>query len=584
MDLTKYLVERGHDEKRVKSFLRNLKRDGLFELVQEVMSACNYLKKFVHTIRLLDPSLFEYEDPASRLELMFQHLLGSMVEDEYYNKRFLFNRRMFLSSTIQQYEQKFRKLMEEIDSAMKEVSSSAIAALRDKTKEMREKCSYLLDKMDRMGIEPMELRQELLRIEKGLDSIVSGEITPESLSFYIENLPRLTSRLDELESRCNLLFQKKEELEDHLGRINQTFKELEKVSKRASEAGLKLSFIDEYISWKDVLISRIRDKCKKAGPECYDEAIVSAKELDEELSQLLNQSASISSLLQKRIELFNALREVEKEASTLDSLVGSDFFSTTVESLKKDLSSVSGIESILESTELDKLVQKAESILSEIELVVELSKAVKEIEKIPPETRSSQRVKRQIKKLAEILESDISLEEKVSKITKLAKELVKEARASEEVLQDLLRLYPIWRRRILSLVRERGSVSLQELKFVPPRWRKWVVDRIVKEVGDISLSGDRLVIAGALTPVGVSIEVARQKAAAFEEVLRGLEEFLGTKLSEERRGLEHVKRLISSLEGSTFTEDNSKSMEETLIEVNRTLELLANMLRERMVR
>ncbi len=584
IDLFTYLAERGHDEKRVESFLKNLKKDGLLELVEKAMMACNNLKRFVKTIKLLDPTIFGSEDPASRLELMLQHLLSSMVEDEHYNRKILFNRKMFLSSTIQQYEERFRKLIEEIDSAMEDASQSAVEALRVKTRDLMEKCSSLLDKMDRLGLEPIGLRDELLRIEKGLKSVVSGEITPETLTFYVENLPRLTTRLDELEAECKILFDKKEELEEHLKKIKQRFEELGKVSEQASEAGLKLSFIDEYLSWKDVLISRIRDKCKKAGPECYEEAISSAQELEKELSQLLIQSESISSLLEKRIELFEALKEVENDVPTLDSLIGTNFFSNMVESLKKDLNSVSGIESILESAELDGLVQKAETVLKDIKLIVELSKAIKELGKIPEDTRKSQRVKRQIQKLVKILESDIPLEKKVQEITKRTKELVRGARASEEVLQDLLRLYPIWRRRILSLVRERGSVSIGELEFIPPRWRKWVVERIVKEVGDISLSGENLVLAGALSPVGVSIEVARQKAAAFEEVLRGLEEFLGTELSEERKGLEHVKQLISSLEGGSYTEDENKNMEETLIEVNRTLELLANMLRKRMIR
>ncbi len=584
IDLFEYLVELGHDEKRVASFLKNLKKDGLLELVEKALSGCDNLKKFVQTVKLLDPTLFGSEDPASRLELMIQHLLSSMVEDEYYNRKILFNRKMFLRSTIEQYEQRFVKLIEEINNMMQEVSQVAAETLKTKTKNMMKKCSSLLDKMDELGLEPIELKDELLRIEKGLKSVINGEITPETLTFYIENLPRLMARLDDLEAKCIILFQKKEKLEEHLEKIKQRFEELEKVSEKASQAGLKLSFVEEYLSWKDVLVSRIRDKCKKAGPECYDDAISSAKELEKELSQLLVQSESISSLLEKRIELFEALKEVEKEVPKLDSLIGTSYFSNTVKSLKKDLNSVSGIESILESAELDSLVQKAESVLKEIKLLVELSKAIKELEKIPEDSRKTQRVKRQIQKLAEILESDIPLEKKVQDITKRVKDLVRGARATEEVLQDLLRLYPIWRRRILSLVRERGSVSIGELKFVPPRWRKWVVERIVKEVGDISMSGDSLVLAGALTPVGVSIEVARQKAAAFEEVLRGLEEFLGTELSEERRGLEHVKQLISSIEGSSYAGEDSKAMEETLIEVNRTLELLANMLRKKMIR
>jgi len=583
VDLFEFLAERGHDEKRVESFLKNLKKDGLLELAEKALSTCNKLKKLIQVAKALDPNIFRSGDPASRLELLLQHLLSSMVEDEYYNRRILFNRRMFLGSTIEQYKQRLVKLIEEIEYALQEVSETATTALKAKTTSMIEKCSFLLDKMDKLELEPIGLRDELIRIEKGLRSVVSGEITPETLIFYAENLPRLTMKLDELEAECLNLFEKKRRLEEHLEKIKQKFEELGKVSERASQAGLRLSFVEEYLSWKDVLILKIKDKCKKARPECYDEAITSAQELENELSQLLAQSESISSLLEKRIELFEMLKEIEKEAPKLDSLIGTDYFSRTVKSLKQDLSSVSGIESILESAELDGLAQKAESALKKTKLLVELSKVIEKLEEIPEDARKSQKVKHQIQELSEILESEVPLEKKVQDITKRVKKLVRRAKTTEEVLKDLLRLYPIWRRRILSLVREKGSVPIEKLEFVPPRWRKWVVDRVVKEVGDISLSGDSLVLVGALTPVGVSIEVARQKAAAFEDVLRGLEEFLGTELSEERRGLEHVKQLISSIEGSPYTEEDSKIMKEKLIEVNRSLQLLANMLRKRMI-
>ncbi|HIE23108.1 MAG TPA: hypothetical protein EYP68_02640, partial [Candidatus Korarchaeota archaeon] len=118
MNPATYLVERGHDEKRVESFLKNLEKDGLLELVEEAMTSCNHLRKFVQVVKLLDPTMFGTKDPSSRFELMLQYLLSTMIEDDNYNKKFLFNRKMFLGLTIKQYEQRFRKLMEEIDKTM----------------------------------------------------------------------------------------------------------------------------------------------------------------------------------------------------------------------------------------------------------------------------------------------------------------------------------------------------------------------------------------------------------------------------------------------------------------------------------
>ena len=584
MDLIKYLAERGHEERRIKSFIKNLKKDGLLDVVEETLSRSRYLRKFIQIARLLDSSVSESENAVYRLELMLQHLLGSMVEDEFYNKKFLINRRMFLSSTIQQYERRFQDILNQIDRVMRTVSTTAAEALKKKAGEMREKINALLERMDKLGLEPEDLRQDLLRVAMGLDSIVEGDITPENIFFYVENLPQIASHLEELEERCNQLFQRKEKLEAYLERITKKFDELKRISEHASETGLRFSFIEEYVNWKDVLISRIRDKCKKAGPECFEEAISSAKELEEELSQLLEQSETIESMLEKKKEISNALKEIERDSSRLDSLMGTDFFSKTLKSLKDEVNSLSEIESILDSSELDELVKNSETILRRAKLVAELGRLMKEFGKLPEETRNSPSMRRQVEKMVKALESELPFEEKVSKAIEIARELIKGARATEEVLQDLLRLYPIWRRRILSLVREKGSASIEELRFIPPRWRMWVVNRIVREVEDISLSGDRLVLAGALTPLGVRIEVARQKAAAFEEVLRGLEEFLGTELEEERRGLEQVKQMISSLEDGTAVGESGKTLEEVLIEVNRTLEQLANMLRKRMAR
>ncbi len=584
IDLYRYLLEKGYEEKRVDSFVKNLKKDGLYDLVEEALLASKKLESLVNSLNKFDSSLFGSEDPFSRINLMLSHVLNSMIEDQNYNKRYLFNRRMFLSSTIKQYEQKFQNILKEIDRERKEVLASGLDLLKGKTSEIKKKIDYLLEKMDSMEIEPLEIRQVLLRMESGIDSIFMGEVTPETLSFYIENLPVLISKVNALEERCKILFSKKEELEENIRRVKEVFDELEKVSDRASRAGIKLSHIEEYLKWKDLLISRIREKCKKAGPECYDNAIASAKELYDELSHLLKQSASIGSLLERRIELLDLLKSVEEKAERLDSMIKSDFFSKSVGRLKKDLDTISGIESIMESSDLEKFVDQAESLMMEIKLLDELSKAVEEIEKIPSDERKSKNFRTMLGKLIETLNSNVPLRDKVPRVKALIKELVKGARATRDVLQDLLRLYPIWRRRILSLVRERGSLSLEELEFVPPRWRKWVVDRIVKEVGDISLSGNRLILSGALSPVSVSIEVARQKTAAFEELLRGLEEFLGTELMEERKGLERVKNMINSIERSAVEGEDGKHVEEALIEVNRALQVLANMLRERMVR
>jgi hypothetical protein len=94
------------------------------------------------------------------------------------------------------------------------------------------------------------------------------------------------------------------------------------------------------------------------------------------------------------------------------------------------------------------------------------------------------------------------------------------------VMSEILELYPKWREKIISLLRERGEISLQDLKFIPGSWRPWVLRNLADE-GIVVVNEDKVamrIIPEDMRKLEMEIEVIEDMVSDLGVMLPNLDD------------------------------------------------------------
>ncbi len=157
------------------------------------------------------------------------------------------------------------------------------------------------------------------------------------------------------------------------------------------------------------------------------------------------------------------------------------------------------------------------------------------------------------------------------RISKLSEGLPVQSYSSTGIINTVLDLYPKWRKRIMEILAERGSMSINELDFIPEIWRKWFINTL-KEERVISIS-DGKIVTNAQT-YGL-LEKVRAKIDIIKDSLRDLGSYAGHGLTEEliqsylnefKRAKELISRGETEEATSILKELNSKLRNHLLLE------------------
>jgi hypothetical protein len=94
------------------------------------------------------------------------------------------------------------------------------------------------------------------------------------------------------------------------------------------------------------------------------------------------------------------------------------------------------------------------------------------------------------------------------------------------IMSEILELYPKWREKIISLLRERGEISLQDLKFIPGSWRPWVLRNLADE-GIVVVNEDKVamrIIPEEMRKLEMEIEVIEDMVSDLGVMLPNLDD------------------------------------------------------------
>ncbi|MEM2810875.1 MAG: hypothetical protein QW187_03495, partial [Candidatus Korarchaeum sp.] len=121
------------------------------------------------------------------------------------------------------------------------------------------------------------------------------------------------------------------------------------------------------------------------------------------------------------------------------------------------------------------------------------------------------------------------------------------------IMSEILELYPRWREKIISLLRERGEISLQDLKFIPQSWRPWVLRNLAEE-GIVIVKEDKVtirVLSEDVRKIEMEIEVIEDMVNDLGGMLPIIDEQGVKRLRED---LERAKSLLIAGRTSEYRE------------------------------
>ena len=581
------LISRGHSRKSVDVLIRNLEKDHLLEPIASGLSELKTAHEMISTLRRVNPGLVgEYLPMVEESSWRFYMILDAMMADDHYQKRFLLDRGIMLRRTISEYRDRMEKALAPLEDMIRSASVELRGFLRRAVEPLLGKAEDLLERMDGEKMHPMSLRRELVEIVTDVKDLLSAsESLAEGVAGIADRLPVLSERLEKVEEDMDVVLERRQELSKALEGVSSTLRELRKISIDSAMSMLHMDFVSDYVQEKYTLIEELSSKCADAGRDCYDNAMSTANDLESELMATLEDARGVLRLMEVRDLASGSLRKMEGVRSSIDSIIGADLTSEIWSDLTTELNSLVGEKHITSRSDMQELAKEAQKVQNLIDGLSNLSESAKEFSRSESKARGVTDVGERLVRIRSVLqEGDASPFDRLSRVIRMLDDFLREARKAGEVLEDLMRLYPIWKRRVLSLVRNQSSVTFDRLRDVPEKWRRWVARKIADEEEDIVLKGEELAVSGTIGPIFVRLEAIEQKISALESMIGGLEELLGVELSEEETILREMRDKLRDIGASPemIFLGREQDLDQTLAEMDQSLDTLSVRLREKL--
>lgn len=473
--IVKELRELGVSEEELRELEDWMKRKGLFDLIEKVISELedlDALLKVVSDVKGLRNEVYEYRYKIEVLTKYLSEELYALLRDKDRDKR------------ARELSQLLKGMIDEITESRHRI----LTGLKD----------FLINELN-SSRKPDELLKEV----NGIDSLQS----PSEIRKLIERFPAvIESREEGLKQRDLRKIFAKRKIVEELGPYAVTDKTLddllllmmkvEDLRRNLDEKGVDYMKLSEFSSIeRDLalfLASYIGKKTylKISSPYKYMRKII-------EEGTLLNQL--VTDLANKSVELDEAKERLYRKLiergledyADLVKLVGIGILKPSVVFDAYDIE-------ILEGE-----VQKSRRLLDLLtDLMAEVDKSPKDL-KIPPREFPLEREEEFIRSLINTF-----------RVARLSRDLPTPVYSPSEIVKVILDLYPKWRSYVVKALEKKGSLSVDELDFIPKVWRKWFLNNLSEE-GIAELQGNKIVpklpMHELFKRVEMKIEVLRDK-------------------------------------------------------------------------
>lgn len=507
-ELKRALLEEGHSPDKIDKLESYLRKDDILPFLEKVLNRAKKLKEIAASLE--NEVAGAGEDVVNRADLLLQsakRIVSSMIEDQSYMRPLLRNK-----SKVKEAKNILEVALGEISSMERELLGRVNSYIQERKLEMESLRSY----------------EEIPAFINFLKILRKAEAQRHAITEIGERVE------GEVEVRSPETVRRKRE--EALNTLKEAFRGLRAVNEELELMGVtyvRLSHVSDLESpFTEKLFQIDEDSAQK-----YTQNIVSKLRSVEEESRKLIQVAqkimdSKASVEEMKGELLERMESIAALSNIKEVIpyVGLDFPKIPI--------------SVRSRVQIDLLRKEAERINRISSL---LQNMLNELEYVPKDAKID------LSKLS--FESTESLLESLSNCLRASRLSygMPEAIAYTGVMSEILELYPKWREKIISLLRERGEIYLQDLKFIPQSWRSWVLRNLAEE-GIVVVKEDKVairVLSEDVRKIEMEIEVIEDMVSDLGGMLSGIDE---QEVKGLRENLERAKSLLIAGRTSEYRE------------------------------
>ncbi|MCS7103387.1 MAG: hypothetical protein NZ992_05860, partial [Candidatus Korarchaeum sp.] len=452
------------------------------------------------------------EDVINRADLLSQsvkRLVSSMIEDQSYMRPFLRDK-----SKAKEAKNILEVTLGEIISMERELLDKANSYIREKGVEME----------DLKSCEEIPAFINFLRI---LKKSIAQE--PTATEIKVEEKEEEKAEIRPLEVA-------KKKKEEALNTLKEEFNSLRSISEELELMGITYVKLSHVIELEEPFAEKI-SQVDEESVHKYIQNIIS------KLHSIGDESRKLIQVAQKIMDSKASVEEMKGELlEKMESVAALSIIKEVTPYIGLDFPKIPLL--VRSKVQIDILRKEAERIGRVSSL---LRSILNELEYIPKDAKID------LSRLS--FESTESLLESLSNCLRASRLSygMPEAIAYTGVMSEILELYPKWREKIISLLRERGEISLQDLKFIPQSWRSWVLRNLTEE-GVVMVKEDKVtirVLSEDVRKIEIEIEVIEDMLNDLGGMLPGIDEQGVKRLRED---LERAKSLFMAGRTSEYRE------------------------------
>ena len=465
------LLEAGYSLDKIDKLESLMKKDELFPLLEKILEK---VKKLGEISPEVEKEIGSGEDISNRANLLFQSVKGivtSLIGDPAYMRPFLRDK-----GKIKEVRRILEITLEEVNSLERELVTKVNAYIREK------------------GLDIEELR--------------SYEEIPAALSF-LRVLKKSEIHKEVQEQKVEPKEEQRKIKEEAISSLNEAFEKLRSIEEELDLMGVRYERLSHYLELRERFIERLQE---------VEEGILQKylKNITSRLAEVENDSKKLIQISQKLIDLKASIEEMKGDLlERMEGIAELRRFKEIIPYIGLDFPKIPLlIRSRIHIESLRREVERLNRISSLIKSVID------ELEYIPKDAKLD------LSKIS--LESTESFLDSLNNCLRASRLSygMPETVGYTGVMSEILELYPKWREKIISLLRERGEISLQDLKFIPGSWRPWVLRNLADE-GIVVVNEDKVamrIIPEDMRKLEMEIEVIEDMVSDLGVMLPNLDD------------------------------------------------------------
>jgi len=474
------LLEAGYSLDKIDKLESLMKKDELFPLLEKILEKVRKLEEISSGV---EKEIGSGGDISSRASLLFRSMKGvliSLIGDPAYMRPFLRDK-----GKVKEVRRILEVTLEEASSLERELVTRVNAYIREK------------------GLSVEELR--------------SYEEIPAALSF-LRILKKSEVHKEVQEQKVEPKEEQRKLKEEAIASLNEAFEKLRSIEEELDLMGVRYERLSHYLELRERFIERVKEA---------EEGILRKylRNITSRLAEVEKDSRKLIQISQNMIDLKASIEEMKGDLlERMEGIAELGKFKEIIPYIGLDFPRIPLlIRSRIHIESLRREVERLNKISSLIKSVID------ELEYMPKDAKLD------IGKLS--LNSTESFLESLNNCLRASRLSygMPETISYTGIISEILELYPRWREKIISLLRERGEISLQDLKFIPGSWRPWVLRNLADE-GIVVINEDKVamrIIPEDMRKLEMEIEVIEDMLADLGAMFPNLDDMSVKKIRED---------------------------------------------------